>query len=199
MNKLYDIEKGEILIDDFNIDKINISTLRKNIAVVLQDVFLFAGTIKDNITLENKLITNEKVIEAAKLIGVHDFIMKLPDNYNFNVGERGNSLSMGQKQLISFIRALLYNPSILILDEATSSIDSESEILIQKATEQLIKNRTSIIIAHRLSTIKKANKIIVLDNGEIKEIGSHEELINKNGYYTKLYNLQFNINEKILI
>ncbi|HMZ46309.1 MAG TPA: ABC transporter ATP-binding protein [Chitinophagaceae bacterium] len=199
LNKLYDIEKGEILIDDFNIDKINISTLRKNIAVVLQDVFLFAGTIKDNITLENKLITNEKVIEAAKLIGVHDFIMKLPDNYNFNVGERGNSLSMGQKQLISFIRALLYNPSILILDEATSSIDSESEILIQKATEQLIKNRTSIIIAHRLSTIKKANKIIVLDNGEIKEIGSHEELINKNGYYTKLYNLQFNINEKILI
>jgi len=126
------------------------------------------------------------------MIGVHDFIMQLPKGYYFSIGERGTSLSMGQRQLISFIRALLYNPSILILDEATSSIDTESELLIQKATEQLIAGRTSIVIAHRLSTIRKANKIIVLDKGEIKEIGTHDELLNSNGYYTKLYNMQFN-------
>ncbi len=165
--------------------------LRKNIAVVLQDVFLFSGTILDNITLHNPNISKEQVVAAAKLIGVHHFIMQLPNNYNFNVGERGNTISMGQKQLLSFIRALLFNPSILILDEATSSIDTESELLIQNAIEQLIKDRTSIIIAHRLSTIRKASKIIVLDKGEIKEIGTHEELINQNGYYSKLYNIQF--------
>lgn len=191
LNNLYNINEGEILIDGININTISNETLRKNIAVVLQDVFLFSGTILDNITLHNSNVTKEQVEAAAKLIGVHNFIMQLPNNYNYNVGERGNTISMGQKQLISFIRALLFNPSILILDEATSSIDTESEWLIQKAIEQLIKDRTSIIIAHRLSTIRKASKIIVLEKGEIKEIGTHEELINKNGYYSKLYNIQF--------
>jgi ATP-binding cassette subfamily B multidrug efflux pump len=191
LNNLYHIEEGEILIDGRNINTLSNEALRKNIAVVLQDVFLFSGTILDNITLHNPNISKEQVVAAAKLIGVHHFIMQLPNNYNFNVGERGNTISMGQKQLLSFIRALLFNPSILILDEATSSIDTESELLIQNAIEQLIKDRTSIIIAHRLSTIRKASKIIVLDKGEIKEIGTHEELINQNGYYSKLYNIQF--------
>jgi ATP-binding cassette subfamily B multidrug efflux pump len=192
LNKLYDFQQGDILIDDKSIHTYSNEHLRKNIAVVLQDVFLFSGTIMDNITLYNTAITEQQVINAAKMIGVHDFIMQLPKGYYFSIGERGTSLSMGQRQLISFIRALLYNPSILILDEATSSIDTESELLIQKATEQLIAGRTSIVIAHRLSTIRKANKIIVLDKGEIKEIGTHDELLNSNGYYTKLYNMQFN-------
>jgi len=192
LNKLYDFQQGDILIDDKSIHTYSNEHLRKNIAVVLQDVFLFSGTIIDNITLYNTAITEQQVINAAKMIGVHDFIMQLPKGYYFSIGERGTSLSMGQRQLISFIRALLYNPSILILDEATSSIDTESELLIQKATEQLIAGRTSIVIAHRLSTIRKANKIIVLDKGEIKEIGTHEELLNSNGYYAKLYHKQFN-------
>ena len=159
--------------------------------VVLQDVFLFSGSILDNITLRNEKISREKVIEAARLIGMHDFIMELPGNYDFNVMERGATLSLGQRQLLSFIRALLYDPSILILDEATSSVDTESEMLIQHAIDKLIAGRTSIVIAHRLSTIRKANKIIVMDKGEIKEIGTHEELISREGYYQKLYQLQF--------
>lgn len=145
----------------------------------------------DNLTLRNPEITSEQVISAAKMIDMHDFIMQLPGGYDYKVMERGSSLSLGQRQLLSFIRALLYNPSILILDEATSSIDTESELLIQKATDTLIRGRTSIIIAHRLSTIRKADKIIVLDKGEIKETGTHEELLAKSGFYAKLYEMQF--------
>ncbi|HEU0226812.1 MAG TPA: ABC transporter ATP-binding protein, partial [Arachidicoccus soli] len=191
LNRLYEIQEGEILIDDVNIKSYNLDTLRSNIGVVLQDVFLFSGTILDNITLRNPAITEVEVIETSKMIGVHDFIMQLPNGYHFNVMERGNSLSLGQRQLISFIRALLYNPSILVLDEATSSIDSESEMLVQKAIDKLISGRTSIVIAHRLSTIRKAHKIIVLDKGEIKEIGNHQELLEKNGFYAKLHQMQF--------
>jgi len=191
LNRLYHIQSGEIKIDDINIEKYDIEALRKSVGVVLQDVFLFSGSIIDNITLRNTDIPKEKVIEAAKLIGMHDFIMMLPGNYDFNVMERGATLSLGQRQLLSFIRALLYNPSILILDEATSSVDTESEMMIQHAIDKLIAGRTSIVIAHRLSTIRKANKIIVLDKGEVKEIGTHDELISREGYYQKLYQLQF--------
>ena len=191
LNRLYHIQSGEIKIDDTNIEEYDIDALRKNIGVVLQDVFLFSGSIIDNITLRNSDIPKEKVIEAAKLIGMHDFIMRLPGNYDFDVMERGATLSLGQRQLLSFIRALLYNPSILILDEATSSVDTESEMMIQHAIDKLITGRTSIVIAHRLSTIRKADKIIVLDKGEVKEIGTHEELISQEGYYQKLYQLQF--------
>ena len=197
LNRLYHIQKGTISVDDVNIDEYKMDALRKDIGVVLQDVFLFSGSVIDNITLRNPAIAKEKVIEAARLIGVHDFIMQLPDNYDFNVMERGATLSLGQRQLLSFIRALLYNPSILILDEATSSVDTESEMLIQKAIDKLISGRTSIVIAHRLSTIRKADKIIVLDKGEIKEMGTHEELIAAEGYYYKLYQLQFDKKTKV--
>jgi ATP-binding cassette subfamily B protein len=191
LNRLYHIQKGKIKIDDSDINQYKLDYLRSNIAVVLQDVFLFSGSIYDNVTLRNDKIKKEQVIEAAKLIGVHDFIMRLPGNYDYNVMERGATLSLGQRQLLSFIRALLYNPSILILDEATSSIDTESEILIQHAIEKLIAGRTSIVIAHRLSTIRKANNILVLDKGEIKEIGSHKELLTKQGFYYQLHQMQF--------
>lgn len=191
LNKLYPIQKGEILMDGRNINDIENDVLRKNIGVVLQDVFLFSGSILDNITLRNQSITKNEVIEAAKMLDVHDFIMQLPSNYDFNVMERGHTLSLGQRQLISFIRALLYNPSVLILDEATSSIDSESEQLVQHAIEKLVKGRTSIVIAHRLSTIRKADKIIVLDKGIIQEMGSHQQLLQKNGFYAQLYHHQF--------
>jgi ATP-binding cassette subfamily B protein len=197
LNRLYQIQQGLISIDDVNIDDYKLEVLRKNIGVVLQDVFLFSGSVVDNITLRNSAIPREKVIEAAKLIGMHDFIMQLPGNYDYNVMERGATLSLGQRQLLSFIRALLYNPSILILDEATSSVDTESEILIQKAIDKLIAGRTSIVIAHRLSTIRKADKIIVLDKGEIKEMGTHEELLSLEGYYYKLYQLQFDKKTKV--
>ena len=191
LNRLYHIQSGAIKIDDINIEDYNIESLRKSVGVVLQDVFLFSGSIIDNITLRNDQIPREKVIEAAKLIDMHDFIMQLPGNYDFNVMERGATLSLGQRQLLSFIRALLYNPSILILDEATSSVDTESEMMIQHAIDKLITGRTSIVIAHRLSTIRKASKIIVLDKGEVKEMGTHDELITRDGYYQKLYQLQF--------
>jgi ATP-binding cassette subfamily B protein len=197
LNRLYHIQKGAIKIDDMNIDDYKLDALRKDIGVVLQDVFLFSGTVIDNITLRNPEIPKEKVIEASKLIGVHDFIMQLPGNYDFNVMERGATLSLGQRQLLSFIRALLYNPSILILDEATSSVDTESEMLIQHAIDKLIAGRTSIVIAHRLSTIRKADKIIVLDKGEIKEMGTHDELLALEGYYYKLYQLQFEKKSKV--
>ncbi|HMF71684.1 MAG TPA: ABC transporter ATP-binding protein [Flavitalea sp.] len=191
MNRLYHIQKGAIRIDDVDINDFKLDILRKNIGVVLQDVFLFSGSVMDNLTLRNPEISREQVMDAAKMIDMHDFIMRLPDGYDYKVMERGSSLSLGQRQLLSFIRALLYNPSILILDEATSSIDTESELLIQKATDTLIKGRTSIIIAHRLSTIRKADKIIVLDKGEIKETGTHEELLARGGFYAKLYEMQF--------
>ncbi len=191
LNRLYHIKKGAIKVDDINIENYDLDALRKNVGVVLQDVFLFSGSVMDNITLRNPDIPREKVIEAAKLIDMHDFIMELPGGYDFNVMERGATLSLGQRQLLSFIRALLYNPSILILDEATSSVDTESEMLIQHAIDTLIKGRTSIIIAHRLSTIRKANKIIVLDKGELKEMGTHEELLQNGGFYAKLHEMQF--------
>lgn len=191
LNRLYHIQKGAIRFDNINIENYDLEFLRKNIGVVLQDVFLFSGSVMDNITLRNKNIPKEKVIEAAKLIDMHDFIMQLPGGYDYNVMERGATLSLGQRQLLSFIRALLYNPKILILDEATSSVDTESEQLIQHAIDTLIKGRTSIVIAHRLSTIRKANKIIVLDKGEIKEMGTHEELLQNGGFYAKLHEMQF--------
>ena len=191
LNRLYHIQQGQIKIDGKNIENYDVAFLRKNIGVVLQDVFLFSGSVMDNITLRNPSISREEVIAAAKLIDMDEFIMKLPNGYDYNVMERGSTLSLGQRQLISFIRALLYNPSILILDEATSSIDTESEVLIQKAIDTLIKGRTSIVIAHRLSTIRKANKIIVLDKGEIMEMGTHEELLLHNGLYSNLHRMQF--------
>ena len=195
---MYQINKGTIKIDDTNIDNFHLDDLRSKIAVVLQDVFLFSGSVKDNVTLLNPAIKDEEVERAAKMIGIHDFIMQLPGNYNYNVMERGATLSLGQRQLLSFVRALLYNPAILILDEATSSVDTESEALIQHAIEKLIANRTSIVIAHRLSTIRKANKIIVLDKGEIKEIGSHDELLEKRGFYYQLHKMQFEKQERVM-
>ena len=191
LNRLYHIQKGEIKIDDVSVEDYKVDILRSRIGVVLQDVFLFSGSVMDNITLRNSSISREQVIEAAKMIDVHDFIMTLPGGYDYNVMERGSTLSLGQRQLLSFIRALLYNPSILILDEATSSIDTESEMLIQHAIDKMIAGRTSIVIAHRLSTIRKADKIIVMDRGELKEAGTHAELLAKGGHYAKLYNMQF--------
>jgi ATP-binding cassette, subfamily B, multidrug efflux pump len=195
LNRLYPINKGEIKIDNKNINEYDIDFLRSRIAVVLQDVFLFSGSVLDNVTLRNPAIERKQVIEAAKMIGVHNFIMQLPGGYDYNVMERGATLSLGQRQLLSFIRALLYNPSILILDEATSSIDSESELLIQHAIDKLIKGRTSIVIAHRLSTIRKAHKIMVLDKGVIKEIGTHNELMKLQGHYYNLHKMQFEMQE----
>ncbi|UPK70885.1 ABC transporter ATP-binding protein [Chitinophaga filiformis] len=191
LNRLYEIQKGRILIDGTDIKEYSLSALRSKIGVVLQDVFLFAGSVYENITLRNPAITKEQVEQASRLIGMHDFIMQLPGGYDYQVMERGSTLSLGQRQLISFVRALLYNPSILILDEATSSVDTESEMLIQQAIDKLISDRTSIIIAHRLSTISKANKIIVLDKGEIREMGTHEELLKLGGFYHKLHSMQF--------
>jgi ATP-binding cassette, subfamily B, multidrug efflux pump len=191
LNRLYHIQQGSIKIDDVDIEKFDTDILRKNVGVVLQDVFLFSGSVMDNITLRNPEISRDKVIQAARLIDMHDFIERLPGGYDYNVMERGATLSLGQRQLLSFIRAMLYNPSILVLDEATSSVDTESEMLIQHAIDTLIQGRTSIVIAHRLSTIRKASKIIVLDKGEIREMGSHDELLKKGGFYAKLYDMQF--------
>ncbi len=191
LNRLYHIQRGAIEIDQVNIEAYELGILRRNIGVVLQDVFLFSGSVMDNITLRNPHITREQVISAAKMIGVDEFIMQLPGGYDYDVMERGNTLSLGQRQLLSFIRALLYDPAILILDEATSSIDTESEQLIEKAIDALISGRTSIVIAHRLSTIRKADKIIVLDKGEVKEMGTHTELLALGGFYAKLHEMQF--------
>lgn len=194
LNRFYEINSGTIFIDHHNIENYKLESLRKQIAVVLQDVFLFADTIYNNITLNNPGISREDVLAAAQKIGVHDFIMSLPDNYDFDVKERGVMLSSGQRQLIAFLRAFVSNPSILILDEATSSIDTYSEELIQRATETITQGRTSIVIAHRLATIVNADKIVVMDKGLIVEQGSHQELINKeNGYYKKLYDSQFSV------
>lgn len=192
LNRFYEIDSGTIAIDNQNINDFTLSSLRTQIAVVLQDVFLFADTIFNNITLNNETISREQVITAAKKIGVHDFIMNLPEGYDYNVKERGVMLSSGQRQLIAFLRAYVSNPSILILDEATSSIDTYSEELIQRATETITKDRTSIVIAHRLATIVNADKIIVMDKGRIVESGTHQELVNKaDGYYKNLYDSQF--------
>ncbi len=191
LNRLYPVNDGWIKIDDTDIKDFHLDDLRSEIAVVLQDVFLFSGSIKDNVTLRNPAIPLEEIVRAAKMIGIHDFIMQLPGNYDYNVMERGATLSLGQRQLLSFVRALLYDPAILILDEATSSVDTESEALIQHAIDKLISNRTSIVIAHRLSTVRKADKILVLDKGEIMEIGSHAELLQKRGFYYQLHKMQF--------
>jgi ABC-type multidrug transport system fused ATPase/permease subunit len=194
LNRFYEINSGSIYIDNHNIENYTLSSLRNQIAVVLQDVFLFADTIFNNITLNNPAISREQVLAAAKKIGVHDFIMSLPDNYDFDVKERGVMLSSGQRQLIAFLRAYVSNPSILILDEATSSIDTYSEELIQRATETITKGRTSIVIAHRLATIVNADKIVVMDKGLIVEQGTHQELINReSGYYKNLYDSQFSV------
>ena len=191
INRLYHIQEGEILIDSVKIEDYSLDRLRQSIGVVLQDVFLFSGSVYENVTLRNNDISKEKVEEIARLIGIHDFIMQLPGGYDYDVMERGNTLSLGQRQLLSFIRALLYNPSILILDEATSSVDTASEQLIQHAIEKMISGRTSIIIAHRFSTIRKANLIMVLDKGEIIEIGKHDDLLKANGFYAQLNKMQF--------
>jgi ATP-binding cassette subfamily B multidrug efflux pump len=192
LNRFYEIQKGNIRIDGHEVHDYDVFALRRHIAVVLQDVFLFSGSVLENITLRDPNITEEQVIEAAKMIGAHKFIKKLPGGYHYQVMERGATLSMGQRQLISFVRALVFNPEILILDEATSSIDPESESIIQHAIEKLIARRTSIIIAHRLSTIRKATNILVLDKGEVKEFGPHETLLGiENGKYRELYEKQF--------
>jgi ATP-binding cassette subfamily B protein len=198
LTRFYDISKGKICLDGINIQSLDKRELRKYISVVLQDVFLFSGTIRSNITMNNPDISEDKMMEAAKLVGADRFINNLPLKYDEPVKERGATLSVGQKQLISFARALAYNPQILILDEATSSVDTETEILIQKAIEKLLVGRTAIVIAHRLSTIQNADKIIVMHKGEIKEIGNHQELLTKKGIYYKLYQLQYKDQEVIV-
>ena len=191
INRFYDFNKGKILIDDKNIEDYNLSSLRNNLGLVSQDVFLFSDTIYNNITLFNDSISEDEVWEAIKKVGAEKFINRLPKKLQFDVKERGASLSVGQRQLISCIRIMLYDPKIILLDEATSSVDSESEMMIQKAISEILKNRTSIVVAHRLSTIKEVDKIIVIDSGEIKEMGSHKELLEKNGFYKKLYEMQY--------
>lgn len=193
LNRFYEIGEGSVQIDSVDLQQYELHYLRSQIATVIQDVFLFSDTIANNISLNNPAITRAQIIEAAKNVGAHEFIERLPGGYDYNVMERGATLSAGQAQLISFVRALVYNPAILVLDEATSSVDTETEILIQNAIDRLMEGRTAIVIAHRLSTIQKADKIIVLDHGEIKEMGSHQELLRiEGGYYRKLYDLQFN-------
>ncbi|WP_044174167.1 ABC transporter ATP-binding protein [Flectobacillus major] len=191
LSRFYEINKGSIFIDGRNLHDYELSSLRSKIGVVLQDVFLFSDTIENNITLGDKSITREKIVEAAKLVGAHEFIEKLPEGYMYNVMERGATLSVGQRQLISFVRALVHNPKIIVLDEATSSVDTETEEMIQNAIAKLMKGRTAIVIAHRLSTIQNAHKILVLDKGEIKEEGTHETLLEKDGWYAQLHKMQY--------
>ena len=191
LNKFYTIDKGEILLDGKNLNDFSLADLRNQIGLVLQDVFLFSGSINDNIRLGNTAISDKMIREAAQKVGVNEFIEALPGQYEFNVNERGSTLSVGQRQLLSFVRVLLQNVNILILDEATSSIDSENEALIQTAIDNLLENKTAIIIAHRLSTIQKADKIIVLEKGEIVEMGDHQSLLENDGYYKRLYDVQF--------
>ncbi len=198
LNRFYEINEGEICLDNISIKDFTIKSLRSEIAVVLQDVFLFADTILNNITLGNKNVSEENVVHAAKQIGVHEFISSLPGSYHYNVKERGAMLSSGQRQLIAFLRAYLSNPSILVLDEATSSVDSYSEQLMQEATDKLTTGRTSIIIAHRLATIKKADRILVMEAGEIVEIGTHQQLLQQeDGIYRNLYEVQFQVEEEV--
>ncbi len=197
LGRFYEFQKGSILLDDYEIRDYTVETLRKNIAIVLQDVFLFSDTIANNIALYNKDITIDQIKAAAEAIGAEEFIESLPGGYDYNVRERGNMLSAGQRQLVSFIRAYVQNPAILVLDEATSSIDTETERLIQTAIEKLTQHRTSIIIAHRLATIQRADKILVLDHGVVMESGTHKELLQKDGFYRKLYEIQFKNEEKL--
>jgi ATP-binding cassette subfamily B protein len=191
LNRFYEINKGSIKIDGVDLKQYELGTLRKNIGVVLQDVFLFSDTIFNNITLGNAEVTEEMVWHAADLVGARKFIERLPGKLSYNVMERGATLSVGQRQLISFIRAMVFNPKILVLDEATSSVDSETEEMIQSAIVKMMSGRTSIVIAHRLSTIQKADKIIVLDHGEIKEVGRHDQLLLQDGYYAQLHKMQY--------
>jgi ATP-binding cassette subfamily B multidrug efflux pump len=191
LNRFYEISKGSIKIDGISLTKYDLNALRKNIGIVLQDVFLFSDTIRYNITLGNEEVTDTMILHAADLVGARAFIERLPGGLDYNVMERGSTLSGGQRQLLSFIMAMVYDPKILVLDEATSSIDSETEGMIQEAIEKMMTNRTSIVIAHRLSTIQKADKIIVLDKGEIKEIGSHETLLAAEGHYAQLHKMQY--------
>lgn len=190
VNQLYSHQKGEILLDGIPVNTLNLTSVRQQIALVLQDVFLFSGSINDNIRLHHPSIDMEKMKAAAESIGAYEFIQKLPGGFNYNVMERGMTLSLGQRQLISFIRALAFNPRIILLDEATSSIDTETEQLIQRAIERLLQDRTAIVIAHRLSTISQADKILVLEQGKIIEEGNHESLIAANGHYAHLYQTQ---------
>jgi ATP-binding cassette, subfamily B, multidrug efflux pump len=193
LNRFYEIGQGTVKVDGANIMEYDVDYLRSQIATVIQDVFFFSDTIANNISLNNQAITRQQIIAAAKDVGAHEFIERLPGGYDYNVMERGSTLSSGQAQVISFIRALVYDPAILVLDEATSSVDTETELLIQNAINKLMQGRTAIVIAHRLSTIQNADKIIVLDHGEIKEMGTHQELLKiEHGYYRKLYDLQFN-------
>ncbi|RYC70371.1 ABC transporter ATP-binding protein [Spirosoma sordidisoli] len=191
LSRFYDINKGHINIDGVDVHEYELGQLRRNIGVVLQDVFLFSDTIQNNITLGDTRISREKMIEAARLVGVHEFIDRLPDGYDYNVMERGSTLSVGQRQLISFVRAMVQDPKIIVLDEATSSVDTETEEMIQNAIDKLMKGRTAIVIAHRLSTIQKADKIIVVDKGRIVEQGKHEELLQQEGFYANLYRMQY--------
>ncbi|MFT4600372.1 MAG: ATP-binding cassette subfamily B multidrug efflux pump, partial [Arenicella sp.] len=191
LTRFYEFQKGEVNIGNDSVRDIELNSLRKSVAIVLQDVFLFSDTILNNITLGDESISKEQVITAAKMCGAHDFIVSLPNGYDYNVRERGGVLSVGQKQLISFIRAYVYNPKILILDEATASVDSESEEMIQNATRELQKGRTSIVIAHRLSTIINSDEILVIDDGQILERGTHQQLLDQDGQYKKLYELNF--------
>lgn len=196
LNRFYEIQKGVIKVDDVDTKKYTLDSLRKSVSLVLQDVFLFNGTVFDNITLRDTSISRERVIESSKQIGAHSFIMMLPNGYDFKVTERGSNLSVGQRQLISFVRALVFDPDILVLDEATASIDTETEAVIQHAIEKLIARRSSIIIAHRLSTIRHADNIMVLDKGSIVEFGPHEKLVNiEDGKYRQLYDMQFSEEE----
>ena len=191
LSRMYDVQSGIIEIDGVALPDYEIGSLRKHISVVLQDVFLFSSSVAYNIHLGDTEITQQQIVEAAKAVGVHDFILSLPGGYDYEVMERGATLSVGQRQLISFVRALVHNPKIIVLDEATSSVDTESELLIQSAISTLMKGRTSVVIAHRLSTIRHANQILVMDKGEIKERGTHEKLLKLNGLYAQLYHLQF--------
>ncbi|NQX92517.1 MAG: ATP-binding cassette domain-containing protein, partial [Flavobacteriales bacterium] len=191
LNRFYEYQQGSIEVDGVDLRDFTLNEVRRNIAVVLQDVFLFSDSIRNNISLFNPEITIEEIVEASKIVGAHDFISKLGDGYDYDVKERGGMLSVGQRQLLAFIRAYVYQPKILVLDEATSSVDTESEELIQHATQKLTEGRTSIVIAHRLSTIQNADKIIVMDKGRIVEQGDHQELLEKDGAYKKLYELQF--------
>ena len=196
LGRQYDIQRGTILIDGVSLADYDMTSLRNRMAFVLQDVFLFAGSIYENITLRNAAISLEQVTQAAEQIGAAEFIRRLPGGFDYRVQERGATLSMGQRQLIAFIRAMVYNPDLLVLDEATSSVDSESERLIQQAIEKLVSGRTSIVIAHRLSTIRHANKIVVLEKGQVIEQGTHHELMETKGKYFELYTLQFAAQQK---
>ena len=191
LSRFYEINKGEIAVDGRDITTFDLANLRRHIAVVLQDVFLFSGSIRDNITLKNPDISLEKVKEAAELVGADTFIERLPGGYDYNVMERGATLSVGQRQLISFVRAMVYDPKIIVLDEATSSVDTETEELIQQAIQKMMQGRTSIVIAHRLSTIQNADKILVLEKGQIVEEGTHSKLLEKDGVYAQLHQMQY--------